>query len=178
MSRRRKSVKLTWRESWPIWATFAGLFAFGGIGVWFFVPSVPRVHQVGPSEDVALSLSTLHLKTPVLFSALLSSGATVEFYVERESAEAITVAFSSCRRCYGSGHYIQAGQVFCRRCNQPMPKLGRAESPAMEKDCKHIPIPFEVTQGTVRVRSEAIRDSYTHWFVPILAQSPANGGSR
>lgn len=165
---------MTWGELWPIWATFVGLFAFAALALWYFVPTAPHVQQLEMSEDIAIPLSKLQLKTPVLFSAPLPSGARTELFVERDSAESITVAFSSCRRCAGAGHYTQAGQVFCRRCNQPMPRLAPGESPGMEKDCKHIPIPFEQVGGTLRVRAQAIEECYTHWFTPTVDQRASN----
>lgn len=171
---RRRNVKLTWRELWPIWMTFGGLFAFAALGLWFFVPTAPHVQQLKASEDIAIPLSALQLKTPVLFAAPLPSGATTELFVERDSADSIIVAFSSCRRCAGAGHYTQAGQVFCRRCNQPMPRLAPGELPSIEKDCKHIPIPFEKAEGTLRVRAQAVTESYTHRFEPTADHRASN----
>lgn len=174
MVRRRRSVKFTWREMWPIWATLIGLFGFAALGLWLFAPSVPRVKRLALAEDAAIPLAALQLKTPVLFSAALPSGSTAEFFVERDSAGSVTVAFSSCRRCYSAGHYSRPRQIFCRRCNQPMPRLAVRETPRIEKDCAHIPIQFEVTEGAVRVHARAIIDSHAHWYAPVVSQHAGN----
>ncbi len=179
MARRRRTVKFTRREMWPIWTTFIGLSGFAALGLWLFAPSAPPLKRLAAAEDVAIPLATLQLKTPILFSAPLPSGSTAEFFVERDSAESVTVAFSSCRRCYGAGHYGRPRQIFCRRCNQPMPRLAAGEPPSTEKDCVHIPIPFEVTEGAVRVQARVITDSHAQWYAGAVSQHAGNpDGSR
>lgn len=170
MARRLRTARLTWREAWPIWATFIVLFAVAALGLRFFVPAAPRPQVLAQAEDASVPVASLPLNTPVLFAATLPSGDTVEFFIERDSADSIIVAFSSCRRCYRAGHYSQAGQIFCRRCNQQMPKVAPAESPGLEKDCTHIPIPFERSGGNVLVHAQAIAETFAHWYAPVLAQ--------
>jgi Membrane iron-sulfur containing protein FtrD-like len=174
MARHRRTTKLTWRETSPIWATLIVLFAIGAFGLWLFVPVAPRIRTLALSEDAAVPLGNLELKTPVMFAALLPSGQSVEFFIERESGDSVTVAFASCRRCYGAGHYSQAGQVICKRCNQPMPRFARGEVPGAEKDCKHVPIPFERSGGNVIVRAQAIADVFARWYASVIAENPAN----
>ena len=155
---------MTWREMLTICVTLTVIFTIGAMGVWLFVPVAPRTRTLAPGQDAVVPLIELGLKTPVMFAALLPSGRSVEFFIERESAGPVAVAFASCRRCYGAGHYIQAGQVICKRCNQPMPRFAPGEAPGAEKDCKHIPIPFEQSEGNVIVRARAIAGVFTRWY--------------
>ncbi len=174
MARRRRTTKLTWQETWPIWLTLAGLLGVGALALWLFVPAAPPTKMLGLAEDAAVPLASLELNTPVLFTAPLPFGNTVNFFVQRSSANSITVAFSSCRRCYSSGHYMRAGQIFCGRCNEPMPNLASGESPRLEKDCKRIPIAFDRSAEQIVVRAQNIANAFERWYAPVV---PAKGGA-
>ena len=180
MARGHRTTKLTWGEVWPVWATMGAVFVIGAFGVWFYVPAVAAVRRLPPGEDGVIPVAKLPSETAVLFSAPLPSGVTVDFFVQRDPSNSISVAFSSCRRCYREGHYSQAGQIFCKHCKQPMPRLAVRESITLENDCKHIPLPFEVSAGTVRVQAKAIADAYSQWFVPVLTRDTATvaGGGK
>ncbi len=171
MARRRRVAKLTWRETWPIGATFIVLFSIGAWGIWFLNPVAPMTKVLAPSEDAVIPWANLELERPVLFAAPLPSGQSADFFIEREHDGWVTVAFASCRRCYRAGHYTQAGQIVCKRCNEPMERVARGQLPGSEQDCKHVPIPIERSGGDVIVRAQAVADAFARWYAPVVADN-------
>ena len=95
MSGRKRTLKLGWRELWPVWVIFPP-------------PARPKALLAG--EDLTLNLADLEPAKIHLFSYPATLQNQAEFFVERSPASGVTVAFASCRRCYRSGHYQQAGQ--------------------------------------------------------------------
>lgn len=172
MSRRNGTLKLGWRELWPVWLVFGILIAIGALGIKMTspTPAAPRVLLAG--EDLRVNLSDLNPAEVHLFAYPLTPRNRVEFFVERSSASGITVAFASCRRCYRSGHYQQAGQILCGHCNEPMERLSAGQSPGTEKDCKQIPIPFEQSGDRVIVRANTVRDTFARWYAQAI---PSDG---
>jgi hypothetical protein len=179
MSRRKQVVKITWRQTWPIWLTFGLLFGFGVFGVLVLVPGTQSPTKVlAQGEDIKLASGDLQKGEPRLFAMPLVSGEKVEFFIERGTDDNITVAFASCRKCYPSGHYRQGSQIFCGRCNEPMERLGRGQTPASGVDCTQIPTPFERSGDGVLVRSSAVRNAFAQWYVPILSQDKPGDGRK
>ena len=179
MSGRKRALKITWRQTWPIWLTFGLLFGFGVFGVLVLVPgtqSPTKVLIIG--EDVKLAIRDLPKGESRLFAMPLVSGDMTEFFIEHGTADNITVAFASCRKCYRSGHYRQGSQIFCGRCNEPMERLSPGQTPASGIDCTQIPIPFERSGDSVLVRSSAVRDGVGQWFVPILSKDKPDDGRK
>ncbi len=174
MSRRKRTLKLGWRELWPIWLVFGILIAIGifGVRMMFPVPKTTRV--LAASEDLKLNVSELDPATANLFSYPLTPQDRVEFFVKRGAGSDVMVAFASCRRCYRSGHYQQGGQIFCGHCNEPMERLTAGQIPAAEKDCKQVPIPFERSGDQLTVRAHAVREVFTRWFPEEAANGPRN----
>ena len=171
MARPRPTAKLTWRETWPIWATFTVLAAIGALVPWLFVPAAPRTTALAQGEDAVLPVTSLESNIPLEFASPSQSGRTLEFFIERESDDRVAVAFASCRRCYHAGHYSQGGQIICKRCNQPMERVASAQLPGPELDCKHVPIPFERSAGNIVVRARAVTDAFARWYAPVIANS-------
>ena len=176
MARRRQRLNLTWRETWPIWASFTILAVIGALVLWLFVPAVPPIRVLNKGEDVALLASSLEPNQPVLFSFPSASNQSIEFFAERQSGDQVVVAFASCRRCYHAGHYLQGGQILCRKCNQPMERLAQGQLPGPEQDCKHVPIPFESSAGHIVVRAQAVADAFARWYAPAVASKSAGSG--
>jgi hypothetical protein len=179
MSRRKRSLRITWRQTWPIWLTFGLLFGFGVFGVLVLTPgtqSPPKVLAQG--EDAKLGTGDLPKGEPRLFAMPLVSADKIEFFIERGTNDNITVAFASCRRCYLSGHYHQGGHIFCGRCNAPMERLAPGNVPASGSDCTQVPIPFEMSGGTVLIRASAVQEAFTQWYVPILSKDKPKVGQK
>ena len=173
---RKRALNITWREAWPIWLTFAVLSILGALGVWYFIPTgqIPRKALLR-GGDVTVTVGELQPNLPMLFAYPAESNQTAEFFVERDSDGKITVAFASCRRCYQSGHYLRGSQILCKRCNEPMERLTRGQTPGPEKDCVQIPISFERSGDRLIVRANTVRDTFTHWYAQAAA--PVGGGS-
>jgi uncharacterized membrane protein len=108
----------------------------------------------------------------------LVSGGKVKFFIERGADDNITMAFASCRKCYRSGHYRQGSQIFCGRCNAPMERLGRGQTPASTVDCTQIPIAFERSGDSVLIRATAVHDAFAQWYVPTLSQDKPGDGRK
>ena len=175
MSGRKRTLKLGWRELWPVWVIFGVLIAIGIVGMqmMFPTPAPPKTLETG--QDLTLDLAGLEPAKVHLFAYPVTPQNQVEFFVERSPASAITVAFASCRRCYRSGHYQQAGQHLCGYCNEPMERLRAGQTPGVEKDCKLIPIPFERPGNQLLVRGSAVRDTFARWYAPLLTHdTPAS----
>jgi uncharacterized membrane protein len=178
MRRSKRTLKLGWRELWPVWAVFGVLIAFGivGLRLVFPTPTPPKVLRAG--EDLTLNLSDLDPAKVRLFAYPVTPQTQVEFFVKRGTSSGITVALASCRRCYHSGHYERDGQILCGHCNEPMERLGAGQTPATEKDCKPIPIPFEMSGNQLVVRGNAARATFARWYAPGLAEdasAPSKG---
>jgi hypothetical protein len=141
------------------------------------VPSTQSATKVlAPGEDVELATGDLPKGEPRLFAMPLVVGDKTEFFVERGTDDNITVAFASCRKCYRSGHYRQGGQILCGRCNKPMVRLARGQTPAPGIDCTQIPIPFERSGESVVIRASAVNDAFAQWYAPMLSKDkPADG---
>ena len=170
MSGRKRTLKLGWRELWPVWVVFGVLIALGIVGMqmMFPTPAPPKTLEAG--QDLTLDLAGLEPAKVHLFAYPVTPPNQVEFFVERSPASAITVAFASCRRCYRSGHYQQAGQHLCGYCNEPMERLSAGQTPGAERDCRLIPIPFERSGNQLLVRGSAVRDTFARWYAPVLTQ--------
>jgi len=179
MSGRKRALKITWRQTWPIWLTFGLLFGFGVFGVLVLVPgtqSPTKVLTIG--EDDELAIGDLHKGESRLFAMPLTAGDKTEFFIERGTDDNITVAFASCRKCYRSGHYRQGSEIFCGRCNEPMERLGRGQTPASGVDCTQIPVPFERSGDSVLIRVSAVHDAFAQWYVPILSKDKPGDGRK
>jgi uncharacterized membrane protein len=179
MARRRRKSKSAWREIWPILIPFAVLAAIGALALWLLVPAAPRITALAKGEDVVLPLKSLESNFPLQFVAPSPSGQSIDFFVEREAGDYVTVAFASCRSCYSAGHYIRGKQILCRRCNQPMERVAHGHLPRPEPDCTHVPIPFERSAGNIIVRAQAVADAFARWYGPVLANNATKpvGGS-
>lgn len=170
MSARERTVKLSWRELWPVWLAFGLLFGLGAFGLWVYMPESDKPVPVS-SQDLTLSLAALESNKPSLFAYSLNPPTQVEFFTQKGNGNQVTVAFASCRKCYRSGHYRQANQILCGYCNQPMERTPPGESPGSERDCKLIQIPFEASGDHIIVRGQAVRDSFARWFSLLLSES-------
>ncbi len=173
MQRSKRTLRLGWRELWPVWAVFGGLIAFGivGLRIVFPTPTPPLALKAG--EDLTLNLSDFEPGKVKLFTYPVAPQTQVDFFVERGTSSDITVAFASCRRCYRSGHYERDGQILCGHCNEPMVRLSAGQTPATEKDCKPIPIAFEKSGNQLVVRGDTARATFARWYAPGLAEDAA-----
>ena len=179
MGGRKGALKITWRQTWPIWLTFGLLFGIGVFGVLVLVPGTQSQTKVlVQGEDLKLATGDLQKGEPRLFAVPLVSGDKTEFFVERGTDDNITVAFASCRKCYRSGHYRQGSQIFCGRCNEPMMRLAGGQTPDAGIDCTQIPIPFERSGEGVVIRASAVRDAFAQWYAPILSKDKPDDGRR
>ncbi len=169
--KRKRALAITWREAWPIWLTFSIFFSFGVVGVWVLRPAtqIPSTELL-QGEDVALNIGELQPNLPRLFAYPLQPGQTTEYFVERDAGERITIAFASCRKCYRDGHYRQGGQILCGRCNEPMMRAVAGQTPASEKDCTQIPIPFERSGERLTIRASSVRDTSMRWYEPVVSE--------
>lgn len=178
MRARKRQLKITWREAWPIWLTFGLLFGFGAIGVWVLLPSAQTpVQALRPNEDATIGIGEVQANVPKLFSYPLESGSPVEFFVERDTANNMTVAFASCRRCYRAGHFRQGGQILCGRCNEPMVRAVAGQTPGAEKDCTQIPIPFDRSGDRATIRATSVLATFGQWYGSIVSQNGGDTGA-
>ena len=129
-------------------------------------------------QDVKVATGDLLKNEARLFAVPLVSNDKTEFFIERATDDNITVAFASCRKCYQSGHYRQGGQIFCGRCNAPMERLAQGKVPASGSDCTQVPIPFEMSGGTVLIRASAVQEAFAQWYVPMLSKDKPDGGRK
>lgn len=171
MAARKRKLSITWRETWPIWLTFGLLFGFGGFGLWVVLPSAQTPAQtLVRHEDVTVDVGELKPGVPRLFAHPLESGQPVEFFLERDAGNRITVAFASCRRCYREGHFRQGDRILCGHCNEPMMQAPRGQTIAPEKDCTQIPIPFEMAGDHLTIRANSVDATFARWYEPVVAQ--------
>ena len=170
MSGRKRTLKLGWRELWPVWVVFGVLIAIGIVGMQMMFPTPARPKTLLAGEDLTLNLADLEPAKVHLFAYPVTPQNQVEFFVERSPGAGVTVAFASCRRCYRAGHYQQAGQHLCGYCNEPMERLSAGQTPGAEKDCKLIPIAFEKSGNQLVVRGDAVRETFARWYAPVLTQ--------
>ena len=178
MSGRKRTLKLGWRELWPVWVAFGVIITIGIVGLRMMFPTPAPAMALLAGENLTLNLSDLEPDKVRLFAYPVTPGSQVEFFVERSTTSVITVAFASCRRCYRSSHYEQDGQILCGHCNEPMERLGTGQTPTSEKDCKLIPIAFEKSGNQLVVRGDAVRETFARWYAPVLiqgAQTPTEG---
>ncbi len=166
---RKKHLKLTWREVWPVWLTMGILAALGAGGLWLYTPARSRPTIQVATEDVSLSIATLDADRAQLFSYPLSNATKVQFFMRKLSGTRLQVAFASCRRCYRSGSFPLDSQMICGRCNEAMEVAGQSETPAPDSDCRPIAIPYEEANGRVVVRGQVVRDLFDRWYRPALA---------
>jgi uncharacterized membrane protein len=169
--RYKPALKITWREAWPIWLTFGILTGFGTLGVWALIPAAPvPAKTLLPDEDVVVNMEQLQAKQRRIFAYPQESGRSIEFFVEREADGTVIVSFASCRRCYRSGHYRRGDQILCGRCNEPMMRVTARLTPESASDCTQIPIPFEQTGDRLAISANAVHDTFTSWYAPVLLQ--------
>lgn len=180
MNARKRAQNITWREAWPIWLIFGILFGIGALTVGVFLPAQIPTRALLQGEDVTQKLGELQPNLPRLFAYPVESGRATEFFIERGAGDKITVAFASCRRCFRAGHYRQGGHIVCGRCNEPMERLAAGQTPALEKDCTQIPIPFERSADRLTIRASAVRDTFESWYGAVISQdgNSANGSQK
>lgn len=168
---RKKKLKLTWREMWPLWLALGLLVALGAVGIWFSMPAKRKPPVQVTTEDVSVNLAALEAVRPQLFSYPLQESTNVQFFVRKVGSNRVQVAFASCRKCYRSGSFTLDNQVVCGRCNEAMEVLGAGETPAPASDCKLISIPYEQASGQIVIRGHAVRELFDRWYRPVLAGS-------
>lgn len=176
MSARKPTVDITWRQAWPIWLAFGFVFGIGAVGVFVATPaSRISTKTLVKGQDLAIELAELSVDVPKFFAYGSEPNDKIEFFVEREAGDKITVVFSSCRKCFRSGYYRQDSQIFCGRCRQPMERLANGQTPTLAKDCTQIPIPFERSGNRAVVRARAVADAFDRWYRPAIAEEPPLG---
>lgn len=168
---RKKKLKLTWRDLWPIWLVFALFIVAGGFGMWLYMPAARTPALQVTTEDVSLNLAALNTTRPQLFAYPLPDSTKVELFAHRIGEGRVQVAFASCRTCYRAGHFEQDHQVMCGRCGVPMEVLAGGQPPGKEDSCKLISIPYEQANGQIIIRGSVIRDLFNRWYRPVLAGS-------
>src|SRR5262245_16094682 len=109
----KRVYKLSWRELWPVWLTFSGLFAVACLGIWVLLPASIQPATLITTKDLILDLKSLDPNVPRLFTYPLNPKAHVELFVERGAGDKVTVAFAMCRKCYRSGYYRRSNQILC-----------------------------------------------------------------
>jgi uncharacterized membrane protein len=170
MSGRKRTLKLGWRELWPVWVVFGILIATGIVGMQVMFPPPARPKALLAGEDLTLNLADLEPAKVHLFAYPATPQNQLEFFVERGPGPGVAVASASCRRCYRSGHYQQAGQHLCGYCNEPMERLSAGQTPGAEKDCKLVPIAFEQSGSQLVVRGSTVSETFARWYAPVPAQ--------
>ena len=160
-----------------MWLAFGLLFGFGVLCVWEFLPAAPKPPRIVDAQDLYLNLSSLDPVQPAIFSFPMDSRHRVDFFVQPGPGKGITVAFASCRRCYRSGHYMRGSKLLCGHCNETMELVRPGQTPGTDKDCKHIPIPFEQSSDRVIVRADAVRAVFAQWYEPVISEVNFGSGS-
>ncbi len=179
MGARKRSLKLTWRQVWPIWFVAAIPLALVAFGMWTLLPSArATVTALLPREDMTLRAGELQPGVPKLFAYPLESGNTIEFFVERDANDHITIAFASCRKCYRHGYYSHGGQIRCGRCSEPMVRLNAGQATPSDGDCTQVPIPFDRSGDRLKVRASAVRDTFARWYEPAVSQDDIYVGGK
>lgn len=174
MSARKRALRITWREAWPIWLTFGLLFGFGAIGVWVLLPAAQiPMKALAAGEDLTVSTGDLQPDMPRIFAYPVQGGRATDFFVEREANGIVTVAFASCRRCYRSGHFRQGGHILCDRCSEPMMRALTGQALPADADCTQIPIPFESSGDHITIRVSTVRETFMRWYGPMISHDTA-----
>lgn len=174
MRRRKRKLKLTWREAWPIWLTFAILTALGMLGIRLLIPTAQiATKALAHGQDATIAIGELRPNLPVLFAYRMALAQEADFFIERDGYGRITAAFASCRCCYQTGHYVQGGHILCGRCRESMVRLASGQPPSAEKDCVHISIPVERFGDQVIVRVKAVDQAFARWFTPPATSTRA-----
>jgi hypothetical protein len=91
---RKRISKLGWRELWPVWLTFSGLFAVAGVGAWVLLPATIKPPTLITTIDLIIDLKSLEPNTSRLCTYPLNSGVKVDFFVERGAGNNVMVAFA------------------------------------------------------------------------------------
>ena len=160
----------------PIWLSFGFVFGIGAIGVWVATPASWISTKTLPSgQDLVIELAGLPVDVPKFFAYGSGPNDKIEFFVEREAGDKITIVFSSCRKCFRSGYYRQDSQILCGRCKQPMERLANGQTPTLATDCTQIPIPIERFGNRAVIRARAVGDAFDRWYRPALAEEPPLG---
>jgi hypothetical protein len=68
MSGRKRTLKLGWRELWPVWVVFGILIATGIVGMQVMFPPPARPKALLAGEDLTLNLADLEPAKIHLFS--------------------------------------------------------------------------------------------------------------
>ena len=68
MSGRKRTLKLGWRELWPVWVVFGILIAIGIVGMQVMFPPPARPKALLAGEDLTLNLADLEPAKIHLFS--------------------------------------------------------------------------------------------------------------
>ncbi|MCZ2078552.1 MAG: DUF2318 domain-containing protein [Bryobacterales bacterium] len=168
---RKKRLKPTWRQLWPVWLAMGLLAVPGAVGLWLHMPAKPKPTIRVTTDDMSLSVAAVDAPQPQLFSYPLPDSTNVEFFARKIGPGRLQVAFASCRRCYRSGNFPLDNEVRCRRCNTPMEILAQGQTPGSESDCKLISIPYEQANGQIVVRGRVVRDLFDQWYRPALTGS-------
>ncbi len=169
---RKRGLKITWRQAWPIWLTFGILFGFATLWLWLLLPTAQiPTKALLQAEDVALNVRELKPNLPALFTYSLGSNQPADFFVERDARNRVTVAFASCRKCYRSGHRQHGNQILCGRCNEQMMRALDGQTPPSEPDCTQMPIPSERSGDQLTIRASSVRDTFTRWYSPVISEN-------
>lgn len=62
---RKKQLKLTWRELWPVWLAMGFLVALGVLGLWLYMPAKRKPPVQVTTEDVRVNVATLDPARPL-----------------------------------------------------------------------------------------------------------------
>lgn len=78
----------------------------------------PRVRTDGTT--VTVEIAAVEEKGFDFFTYVADSGATVSFFVYRDSSEALRAALDACRKCYRwrRGYTFDGEHVVCRKCGE------------------------------------------------------------
>lgn len=171
----KRSLKLTWREWWPVWLVFVTLAGLGALGVWLYRPASRAMPAFVDHQDVTASIAALDPGRLNAYVYPFDAGHRADFIVTRDGGRNIAVAFAACRRCYRAGYYRQAGRILCGHCNEPMEQMAAGQTPGPGKDCKQIRIPFEESDGRIIVHEEAVRDTFLRWYAAVVGLKSAAG---
>src|ERR1039458_8046962 len=89
MSGRKRTLKLGWRELWPVWVVFGILIAIGIVGMQVMFPPPARPKALLAGEDLTLNLADLEPAKIHLFSYPATLQNQAEFFVERSPASGV-----------------------------------------------------------------------------------------